>query len=80
MWRLNENWNDIVLHRATQRLKRHQAGEKLDDFFAALMEDKNGTPKNLEWGEIVAEISIMMNAGSDTTAIAMNNAMYSTCS
>ncbi|KAH6667786.1 cytochrome P450 [Halenospora varia] len=29
----------------------------------------------MEWGEIVAEISIMMNAGSDTTAIAMNNAM-----
>jgi cytochrome P450 len=76
MWRLNEDWNDIVLHRATSRLKRHQAGEKLDDFFSALMEDKNGTPNNLEWGEIVAEISIMMNAGSDTTAIAVNNVMY----
>jgi cytochrome P450 len=76
MWRLNDNWNDIVFHRATQRLKRYRAGEKLDDFFSALMEDKNGTPNNLEWGEIVAEISIMMNAGSDTTAIAMNNAMY----
>ena len=76
MWRLNEDWNDIVFHRATQRLKRYQAGERLDDFFTALMEDKNCTPNNLEWGEIVAEISIMMNAGSDTTAIAMNNAMY----
>lgn len=40
------------------------------------MEDKNGNPNALEWGEIVAEVSIMMNAGSDTTAIAMNNAMY----
>jgi len=76
MWRLNEDWNDIVYHRATQRLKRYQNGEKLDDFFTALMEDKNGTPNNLEWGEIVAEISIMMNAGSDTTAIAINNVMY----
>ncbi|KAJ4263897.1 hypothetical protein NW762_005934 [Fusarium torreyae] len=27
-------------------------------------------------GELVAEIYIMMNAGSDTTAIAMNNVMY----
>ena len=26
------------------------------------MEDKEGNPNNLEWGEIVAEISIMMNA------------------
>lgn len=40
------------------------------------MHDKNGVPHNLEWGEIVAEVSIMMNAGSTTTAIAMANAMY----
>ncbi|KAF2808886.1 cytochrome P450 [Mytilinidion resinicola] len=76
LWKLNEGWNDIVWHRAMQRLRRYQAGEKLDDFFQALMEDKNGHPNNLEWGEIVAEVSIMMNAGSDTTAIAMNNVMY----
>ncbi|KAH6718219.1 cytochrome P450 [Leptodontidium sp. MPI-SDFR-AT-0119] len=76
MLKLNEGWNDIVWHRATQRLARYRAGEKLDDFFSALMEDKNGNPNGMEWGEIVAEISIMMNAGSDTTAIAMNNAMY----
>ncbi len=76
MWKLNEGWNDIVLHRATQRLARYRAGEPLDDFFRALMEDKNGNPNGMEWGEIVAEISIMMNAGSDTTAIAINNAMY----
>ena len=77
MWRYNEDWNGIVLHRATQRWKRYRVGEKLDDFFTALMESKSGTPNNLEWGEIVAEISIMMHAGSDTTAIAVNNAMYS---
>jgi cytochrome P450 len=76
MWKLNEGWNDIVWHRATQRLARYRAGEQLDDFFSALMEDKNGNPNGMEWGEIVAEISIMMNAGSDTTAIAMCNAMY----
>jgi cytochrome P450 len=76
LWKLNKCWDGIVLHRANKRLQRYRAGEKLDDFFSALMEDKNGNPNNLEWGEIVAEISIMMNAGSDTTAIAMNNAMY----
>ncbi|KAF5506241.1 Benzoate 4-monooxygenase [Colletotrichum siamense] len=75
-WGLNKGWDGIVYHRATQRLKRYQAGEKLSDFFQALMEDKNGTPNGLDWGEIVAEVSIMMNAGSDTTAIAMNNVMY----
>ncbi|KAL9109914.1 MAG: hypothetical protein Q9227_005437 [Pyrenula ochraceoflavens] len=76
MWKLSSGWNDIVYHRATQRLARYNAGERLDDFFQALMEDKNGKPNNLEWGEIVADISIMMNAGSDTTAIAMNNVMF----
>ncbi|KAJ9664888.1 hypothetical protein H2201_004940 [Coniosporium apollinis] len=75
-WHLNEGWNDIVYRRAKQRLARYEAGEKLDDFFQVLMEDKNGTPNNLEWGEIVAEVSIMLNAGSDTTAIAMNNVMF----
>jgi len=63
-WKLNKSWDGIVYHRATERLKRYQAGEKLDDFFSALMEDKNGSPNNLEWGEIVAEISIMMNAAA----------------
>lgn len=76
MFALNKSWDDIVWRRATQRLARYRAGEKLDDFFSALMQDKNGNPNAMEWGEIVAEISIMMNAGSDTTAVAVNNAMY----
>ncbi|KAH8812392.1 cytochrome P450 [Xylogone sp. PMI_703] len=75
-WELNKGWNDIVYHRATKRLQRYRNGEKLDDFFQCLMEDKDGNPNRMEWGEIVAEVSIMMNAGSDTTAIAMNNVMY----
>jgi hypothetical protein len=58
-WKLNEGWNDIVYHRAMQRLRRYRAGEKLEDFFQCLMEDKNGSPNGLEWGEIVAEVSIM---------------------
>ncbi|CAK7201048.1 hypothetical protein SEUCBS139899_003749 [Sporothrix eucalyptigena] len=77
LWKLNENWNDIVYHRATKRLSRYDKGEKLSDFFQVLMEDqRSGQPHNLEWGELVAETSIMMNAGSDTTALAMANVMY----
>ncbi|KAF7527305.1 hypothetical protein G7054_g10530 [Neopestalotiopsis clavispora] len=76
MWELNKDWDGILYHRAKKRLARYQAGEKLDDFFQVIMEDKNGQAHNLPWGEIVAEISIMMNAGSDTTAIAMSNAIY----
>ncbi|KAK2608765.1 hypothetical protein QQS21_002754 [Conoideocrella luteorostrata] len=74
LWKLNEGWNDLVYRRAMQRLRRYQAGEKMPDFFQSLMEHSETNP--LELGEIVAEVSIMMNAGSDTTAIAMNNVVY----
>lgn len=76
LWQLDGDWGGIVYNRATTRLKRYMDGEKLDDFFTAMMEDKNGSPHNLEWGEIVAEISIMMNAGHDTTAISLRNALF----
>ncbi|RSL98139.1 hypothetical protein CEP52_010486 [Fusarium oligoseptatum] len=72
----SRGWDAIVLRRANLRLQRYNAGEKLDDFFQALMEDKSGNPHNLEWGEVVAEINIMMNAGSVTTAIALANVLY----
>lgn len=76
MGRLAKDWDGIPLELSHRRLDRYRAGEKLDDFFQALMEDKNGNPNNLEWGEIVAEVSIMMNAGSATTAIAMTNVLF----
>ncbi|KAL1632867.1 hypothetical protein SLS58_011314 [Diplodia intermedia] len=69
-------WDGIPPELALRRLERHERGEKQDDFFQALMEDKNGHPNNLEWGEIVAEVSIMLNAGSVTTAIAIANVLY----
>ncbi|USP74853.1 cytochrome P450 monooxygenase [Curvularia clavata] len=76
MGKCAQDWDGIPIELARRRLQRYQAGEKLDDFFQALMEDKNGHPNNLEWGEIVAEMSIMLNAGSVTTAIAMTNVLY----
>lgn len=76
MGKLAKEWDGIPLELSHRRLQRYRAGEKLDDFFQALMEDKNGNPNNLEWGEIVAEVSIMMNAGSATTAIAMTNVLF----
>ena len=76
LWKLNEGWDGIPRRQARLRLQRYQAGEKLDDFFEALMHDRNDANHNLQWGEIVAEITVMLNAGSTTTAIAMTNVMY----
>ncbi|KAI3392526.1 hypothetical protein diail_5537 [Diaporthe ilicicola] len=72
----SRGWDDIILGRGSRRLKRYRAGEKLDDFFQALMEDMAGSPNLLERGEILAEVNIMMNAGSVTTAIAIANVTY----
>lgn len=72
----SKGWDDIILGRGNKRLERYRAGEKLDDFFQALMEDKSGSPNLLEWGEILAEVNIMMNAGSVTTAIAIANVTF----
>ncbi|KAL1839001.1 hypothetical protein VTK73DRAFT_4147 [Phialemonium thermophilum] len=55
-----EGWEAIVLYQAARRLERYRRGEKLDDFFQALMEDKNGKPQNLDV----------------TTAIALTNVLY----
>ncbi|RDW77871.1 cytochrome P450 monooxygenase [Coleophoma crateriformis] len=74
--RLGQGFDGIVLAQSSKRLKRYQNAEKLDDFFQVLMEDKTGKPNNLEWGEIVAEVNVMMNAGSVTTAIAMANVLH----
>lgn len=76
MQRSGETWEDIVWHHSMQRRRRHERGERPADFFGALMEDKAGNSLDLEWGEVCAEMNIMMNAGSVTTAIAITNVMY----
>lgn len=76
LWKLTGGWNDIVHHHASKRLSRYFAGEKLDDIFQHLLHGKNGESLNLEWGEMVAETAVILDAGSATTAIALNNVIY----
>ncbi|KAL4903758.1 hypothetical protein BDW74DRAFT_185866 [Aspergillus multicolor] len=37
--------------------------------------DDIGRPSNLEWGEVVAEVGAIINAGADTTSIALTNVL-----
>lgn len=76
LWKLTDGWNDIVHHYASKRLKRYFAAEKLDDIFKYLLHGKNGQSLNLEWGEIAAETAVILDAGSATTAIALNSVIY----
>ncbi|EKJ72004.1 hypothetical protein FPSE_07858 [Fusarium pseudograminearum CS3096] len=74
-WLRHISKGDIYYHQAKERLRRHQAGEKLDDFFSFLMHDKNGIANKVKWGEIVTEISAIINAGAETTAIALTHVL-----
>ncbi|CEL05049.1 hypothetical protein ASPCAL06171 [Aspergillus calidoustus] len=68
-------WKDVIYHQTITRLKRYQNGEKLDDFFASLMENKSGEPYNLEFGEILGDVGAVIDAGADTTAIALTQVL-----
>lgn len=75
-WSTAKPFGDICYHQAAARLQRYKAGEDLDDFFTALITDlKSGEPSDLEWGEIVGEVAAIIDAGADTTAIALTQVM-----
>ncbi|KAM0712112.1 hypothetical protein Q7P37_011206 [Cladosporium fusiforme] len=75
-WKAAEPFGDICYHQAATRLERYKSGEELDDFFAALITDlKSGDPSDLEWGEIVGEVAAIIDAGAETTAIALTQVM-----
>ncbi|KAJ5115852.1 hypothetical protein N7456_000200 [Penicillium angulare] len=75
IWRETEPWKDVIYHQTITRLDRYQKGEKLDDFFASLMDSKSGAPYNLELGEIIGDVGAFIDAGADTTAIALTQVL-----
>lgn len=75
-WGAGTNYTYMCLDLVQRRLVRYQKGEKLQDFFSSIFEDKQGSANMYSIGEMVAECSIMLNAGSDTTGIALTNVLY----
>lgn len=72
-----DGFSDICRHLTRKRVRRSESGEKLDDFFAALLFSRSGTPNNYPFGELLAEANVILNAGSDSTGIAMTNTIHS---
>ncbi|KAL6871762.1 cytochrome P450 [Trichoderma longibrachiatum] len=75
-WRKGQDFDEMVQHFVRQRLQRFEAGEKLEDLVACLLQDKHGEARKLGIGEIEAEVATLLDAGSDTTAISLVHAMY----
>ncbi|KAM0420484.1 hypothetical protein ACHAPT_011779 [Fusarium lateritium] len=75
-WCKGSQFDAMVHHLTRVRVERHRNGEYLDDIIRCVIEDKNGDLRGLDTGEIEAEVSVLLDAGSDTTAIALTHVMY----
>jgi benzoate 4-monooxygenase len=67
------DYENIVYHNTKARLRDPAAG---DDIFSKLLKDSKGADLNLEAGDILAECSVLMNAGTETTTAAFTNSLY----
>ncbi|PWY90379.1 benzoate 4-monooxygenase cytochrome P450 [Aspergillus sclerotioniger CBS 115572] len=75
-WNHAQAFGGIASALAGKRLQKHEDGDRLSDIFACLIEDKAGKSRCLDRGEIEAETHLLLDAGSDTTAIALTHALY----
>ncbi|KAJ5113698.1 benzoate 4-monooxygenase cytochrome P450 [Penicillium angulare] len=75
-WGESEKFTKIVSNLASKNIDKFSSTEKQSDFLGYLMLDKAGGLRSLERGELEAELHILLDAGSDTTAIALTNAVY----
>lgn len=64
---LANGWSQLVHHLTKRRWERYVRGEPISDIFVALMEDPAGNPQDLEWGEVLAEISLAISGSSSTS-------------
>lgn len=67
------NYENVVYHNAKKRLRNADAE---DDIFSKLLKNNKGEDVNLSAGDLLAECSVMMNAGTDTTTAALTNTIF----
>jgi cytochrome P450 len=67
------DYDHIILHNTKKRL---QDPDVDNDIFSKLLTSNKGEELNLSAGEILAECSVMMNAGTDTTTAALTNTIF----
>lgn len=67
------DYDNIIYHNTKQRLRDPDAENGI---FSKLLQNGKGEDLNLSAGEILAECSVMMNAGTDTTIAALTNTIY----
>ncbi|KAF2104678.1 cytochrome P450 [Rhizodiscina lignyota] len=66
------DYENVIYHKTSKRLQKPEAQ---DDIFAKFMKSMNSDP-GMPIGEVLAECSVLMNGGTDTTAAALTNTIY----
>lgn len=69
------DYENIIYHNAVKRLQAVDLDSD-SDIFSKLLTNNKGEPVGLCLGDILAESSVMMNAGTDTTTAALTNTIY----
>ncbi|KGO51285.1 Cytochrome P450 [Penicillium expansum] len=67
------DWDNIVYYNTKRRLANTAPS---DDLCQRLLQDSKGQDLNLSFGEIMAECSVMMNAGTETSTAAMTSTIF----
>ncbi|KAL4870920.1 cytochrome P450 [Aspergillus spectabilis] len=75
-WRRGRDFDGLLKYMAQEKIRQHNRGDDLDDLVRCMLQDNRGIARDLHAGEVEAELSVLMNAGSDTKAIALTNVMY----
>lgn len=58
-WEHGRNFGKIISHLARKRLQRFESGEELDDFLSYLTRNKTAKARDIDTGEVEAEVSIL---------------------
>jgi cytochrome P450 len=69
------DYDNIIYHSTMKRLS-DPSPPVTDDIFSKLITNNKGDPVGLCTGDLLAECSVMMNAGTDTTTAALTNTLY----
>lgn len=67
------DFDNIVYHNTKERLRDPTADE---DIFSKLLKDAKGNDVDIAPGDVLAECSVMMNAGTETTTAAFTYTLY----
>lgn len=54
-----QGYGEMIRYLTRRRIERYRSGEELDDFLRYVLQDKEGEPRDVEIGEVEAEVNVL---------------------